>query len=252
VGHLLTGLVDAVGFLTRLPVGAEVHDSSRISRAVPWFPVVGALVGALVAGVYASLLYVLPPLVAAVIAVAAGMLVTGAFHEDGLADLADAFGGGRDRDDRLRILKDPRLGTFGVLAVVVSALVRVGSIAALGQNTGLLVIPSAHALGRAAAVGTMLAFDPVTEGLGASYVRAVRRRQAVIGIVAGVLIAAALMRAWAAIGIVIGTCAAAALGRLASRKIGGINGDVLGAVEQVTEIGVLVLAVAALHHGRLV
>src|SRR5438552_18663446 len=95
----VTGLIDAVTLLTRVPLGAGVHDESRIARAVPWFPIVGALIGAAIAGVYALTLLALPSILAASIATCFGWLVTGAIHEDGLADLADAIGGGRDRGD---------------------------------------------------------------------------------------------------------------------------------------------------------
>lgn len=238
----MRGLLDAVTFLTRVPAGAEVHDDTRLTRAVPWFAIVGAAVGALVAAVYAGLLFVLPPLLCAVVAVGLGVLVTGAFHEDGLADVADAFGGGSDREDRLRILKDPRLGTYGVLALVFSLLVRIVSVAVLSRPQALLAIPAAHALARAAAVGAMAVFPTAGEGLGASYTRTLSRRSAGLGVLAGVAIAAALLLAAVVPAAAVGVVSIAIVGRMAIRKVGGITGDVLGAIEQVTEMGVLVFA----------
>jgi adenosylcobinamide-GDP ribazoletransferase len=241
----INGLIDAVTFLTRVPLRTREQDEASIARAVPWFPVVGALVGLLVAAVYAGVLYLLPSFIAAALAVACGLLVTGAFHEDGLADVADAFGGGRDRDDRLRILKDPRLGTFGVLAVVFAALLRVGAVSAFTRTDALLAIPAAHALSRAASIAAMGAFRPVDEGLGASYTRALTRGRVVIGVIAGAAIASALLRIWVVPAAALGALVVLLLGRLARSRIGGINGDVLGAIQQLTEIGVL-LAVTAL------
>ena len=238
----MTGFIDAVTFLTRVPLRTHDHDDASIARAVPWFPVVGAGVGLVVAGVYVGTLFVLPAFVSATLAIACGLLVTGAFHEDGLGDVADAFGGGRDREDRLRILKDPRLGTFGVLAVALSLLLRVGAVSTLGRTDAVLAIPAAHALSRAASVAAMLGFKPVDDGLGAAYTRALGRGRGVVGVVVGIAIAAGLLRTWALLAVAIGLAAALLIGVLARSKIGGINGDVLGAVQQITEIGVLLLA----------
>ena len=111
----LGDLLGAVSFLTRVPTGTGAVQPAEMARFVPWFPLVGALVGAAVGGLYAGASALLPPLAAAAVAVTAGVAVTGAFHEDGLGDTADAFVGGVDREDTLRILEDPRLGTFGVV-----------------------------------------------------------------------------------------------------------------------------------------
>jgi len=95
------GLLGAVSFLTRVPTGTGAVQPAEMARFVPWFPLVGALVGAAVGGLYAGASALLPPLVAAAVAVTAGVAVTGAFHEDGLGDTADAFVGGGDRVPRL-------------------------------------------------------------------------------------------------------------------------------------------------------
>ena len=122
------GFVAAVQFLTRVPV--RTKRPSDLSAAVVWFPVVGALVGAAVGVVAAVLGEVVPMPVAATVAVLAGVLLTGAFHEDGLADTADAIWGGWTRERRLEILKDPRHGTYGVAALAGSIVVRVVAVGA--------------------------------------------------------------------------------------------------------------------------
>ena len=147
----MKGLLGAVSFLTRVPVGGGIREAGELAGSVPWFPVVGAGVGLAEAGVYAGARMLLPPLVAASLAVVAGILLTGAFHEDGLGDTADAFAGGWDRESTIRILKDPRLGTFGVLAVAAGLLLRVGAVAALAPGAALAALPAAHALSRATA-----------------------------------------------------------------------------------------------------
>jgi adenosylcobinamide-GDP ribazoletransferase len=242
----LGGLLGAVSFLTRVPTGTGPVRPAELARFVPWFPLVGALVGAAVGLVYAAAGALLPPLVAAAVAVTAGVAITGAFHEDGLGDTADAFVGGRDRDDTLRILKDPRLGTFGVVAVAASLLLRVAAVAALPPAAALAALPAAHALSRAAAVGLMAAVPPAADtGLGATYARALGGRQALLGVAAGLVIAAALLGVWALPAGALTAAAALWLGHLARRRIGGVGGDVLGAVQQAGEVLILLVAVAA-------
>jgi adenosylcobinamide-GDP ribazoletransferase len=245
------GLLGAVSFLTRVPVGGGERRPEELAGFVPWFPVVGAGVGLAVAGTYAASRMLLPPLPAATVAVVAGICLTGAFHEDGLGDTADAFAGGWDRDSTVRILKDPRLGTFGVLAVAASLLLRVGAVAALAPGAALAALPAAHALSRAAAVATMTALPAAGEtGLGASYALALPRRRALAGAAAGLAIALALLGVTALWAAAAAAVAAALLGRLAVRRLGGVTGDVLGAVQQLGEILTLLAAVAAAAAGR--
>ena len=183
-------------------------------------------------------------------AVVGGICLTGAFHEDGLGDTADAFGGGWDRDSTVRILKDPRLGTFGVLAVAASLLLRVAAVAALAPAAALAALPAAHALSRAGAVATMTVLPAAAEtGLGAAYVGSLSPRRALAGVAAGLAAALALLGAaavWAAVAVAL---AAWLLGRLAVGRIGGVTGDVLGAIQQLGEILVLLAAVAAVTAG---
>jgi adenosylcobinamide-GDP ribazoletransferase len=246
------GLLGAVSFLTRVPVGTGRRRTEELAGFVPWFPVVGAGVGLVVGGVYAGGRELLAPLPAAAVAVVAGIGLTGAFHEDGLGDTADAFAGGTDRDSTVRILKDPRLGTFGVLAVAASLLLRVAAVATLAPTAALAALPAAHALSRAGAVATMTALPAAADSrLGASYALALSRRRALAGTAAGLAVALALVglpALWAAAA----TAAAAAwLGRLAVRRLGGVTGDVLGAVQQLGEILVLLAAAAAAQSGKL-
>jgi adenosylcobinamide-GDP ribazoletransferase len=243
-------LLGAVSFLTRVPTGTGARRAEELARFVPWFPVVGAGVGLAVAAVYAGAGQVLPPLPAAAVAVVAGVCLTGGFHEDGLGDTADAFAGGWDRESTVRILKDPRLGTFGVLAVAASLLLRVAAVAALAPAAALAALPAAHALSRAGAVATMAALPAAGDtGLGATYVLALSRRRALAGATAGLAAALALLgvaAAWAAAATAL---AAYLLGRLALRRIGGVTGDVLGAIQQLGEILVLLTAAAAVTAG---
>lgn len=202
--------------------------------------------GLVVGGAYALGTAALPPLLAAALAVGLGVLLTGAFHEDGLADTADAFGGGRGREEVLRILKDPRLGTYGVVALVLTATIRVAALAALEPWAALAALPAVHALARGAAVGAIGTFPAATEeGLGAGYARQVSIGRAGPGLVAASLIAGAAVGWWAIPAAFVAAGVGLAVGLMAVRRIGGVTGDVLGAVEQLAEVALLVLSAAA-------
>jgi adenosylcobinamide-GDP ribazoletransferase len=254
--HLI-GLPAAVQFLTRVPV--RLRREPDMATAVPWFPVVGALVGAAVGGTAAGLWHVTSPLVAATVAVLVGVLVTGAFHEDGLADVADAFAGGWTVERRLEILKDPRHGSYGVAALSGSILVRAVALAAIAGPAAILWSAiAAHVLGRGAAVAAM-GVVPVArpEGLGADVARSLPAARSVVGVIAAAILAAGALVArfgfggdvaWPTVAALAATVGATALvALLAHRKIGGLTGDVLGTVEQVTECAVLVVLASRWH-----
>jgi adenosylcobinamide-GDP ribazoletransferase len=247
----VSGLRTAVAFLTRVPVGGGLGD---MPAAVPWFPVAGALIGLAVGGAYAGMVELVPATVAAAVAVLLGVLVTGAFHEDGLADVADAFAGGWTREDRLRILDDPRHGSYGVSALCGSIVVRILALAALGPATGFAAAVAAHALGRTSAVTALTLAPPAkAEGLGATIAgpdgveptaaRAGRGRRW-LGVGVGLAIVTAAIGWWAAPALALALAATAAVVWLAVRKIGGVSGDVLGTVEQVVECTTLIAVTA--------
>lgn len=239
----------AASFLTRVPLGAHGGDASEIGRGVVWFPVVGAAIGACVGLVYVAAMQILPSFVSAVLAVAAGVLLTGAFHEDGLADTADALGGSFDRDGALRIFHDPRHGSYGVLALVLSVVLRITALAGLPALTGLIVMTVAHAVSRAAALGVLGLVPAATdEGLGATYARHAPRSRVITAVAVGV-VATLPFGVWIPFVIGAAVAASALVSRMSIRRIGGITGDVLGAVQQIVEIVTLLVAVAVVHNG---
>ena len=131
----MTGFLAAVQFLTRIPV--RTARAADLAAAVLWFPIVGALVGAAVGGTAAGLGELVPAAVAATVAVLLGVLITGAFHEDGLADTADAFAGGWTVERRLEILRDPRHGSYGVAALCGSIVLRVVAVGVARPGGGV-------------------------------------------------------------------------------------------------------------------
>jgi adenosylcobinamide-GDP ribazoletransferase len=238
------GVLAALQFLTRVPI--RLRREPSLNATVAWFPVAGAIIGAAVGGTAAGLWFVVPPLVAGAVAVTVGLLVTGAFHEDGLGDIADAFGGGWTVERRLEILKDSRHGTYGVAAICASIMVRMVALGSLpgpwAMFTGAV---AAHTMGRVAAVAMAGTMRLATHsGLGADYGRGTTRTRAAVSVTAGIGITALAVGWWAAALAGAALVAVVATGTLARRKIGGISGDVLGATEQVAECLCLVVLTA--------
>jgi adenosylcobinamide-GDP ribazoletransferase len=240
MGSRVKGLAVAAAFLTRIPIPVEVSSDDELGGAVPWFPVVGAGIGAVVGAVaWVGLGVELPPLVAAGVAVAASLLLTGAFHEDGLADTFDGLGSGRSDSEAVEIMRDSRIGAFGAAALTVALLLQAATLAAIPQRELITMMTAAHAASRSLAVIAMLLPAGAHSGLGADYARTAHPVGITIGAAGGLGIAAALLLAdgWIMLPAV-ATGAAVAL--WARHRIGGVTGDVLGAVQQVTMLTILV------------
>lgn len=241
----MTGLYTAVTFLTRVPLDRGAGRPTDMVAAVPWFPVVGVLVGLAELGVFALAIWLTTPFVAAVLAVATAALITGAFHHDGLADMADAFGGGWTREQRLEILKDSRLGTYGVTALTLALALEIAVLSGFDTKTAAAAIVAGHALSRAAAVGVMgLGVTSAAPGLGSQYAANLGGGQVVIGLVVGVAAAVIAFQVWAPVVLAAAALTTAAVVQLARSKIGGVTGDVLGAIQQLSYLATLVVAAA--------
>jgi adenosylcobinamide-GDP ribazoletransferase len=249
-------------FLTRVPVPAwvahEPWNPDWLNHAVRHFPLVGAMVGGAGAAVAVLAMLWWPPLVAAVVAVGATAWLTSAFHEDGLADTADALLGAVSRERALAIMKDSRIGTYGAVALGLSLLLRVLLLAELLRASPLLgaaVCVAAHAAGRTAAVALMAVLPYGGDEAHAKakpLARQVRRRDAAwAAVLGGVLLglpwlaAPALVDAAQVLGAALAlVLLVAVMRRWLRRRLGGYTGDTLGACEQLGEI-VVALAFAA-------
>jgi adenosylcobinamide-GDP ribazoletransferase len=239
----------AVAFLTRLPMPHPKGPMpDNFVRAHRMFPVVGALIGAAVGLIYLALRHVgVPDLAAAALALGAGALLTGALHEDGLADVADGFGGGRDVAAKLEIMRDSRLGTYGALILLVSFAARLSALAAIPDGYVVQSLIAAHALGRGI-LPLMSVNLPYarTDGLARN---AGQPDGATAAIAAGLAVILALLSLSWTNGF-LSACVAGLSGLgmawLAKRQIGGQTGDVLGGAEQVAETAILVLLAARL------
>ena len=244
------GPLAALQFLTRVPI--RLRRAPDMAGMVVWFPVAGAVIGLVVGGAGAGLWHVVPPLVAGAVAVTVGLLVTGAFHEDGLGDIADAFGGGHTVERRLEIMKDSRHGTYGGAAMCASIVVRIVSRGAMPWPAALFAAAvAAHVMARTVAVCLMAAAPLATHrGLGADYGQSTTARRAAIAAAMGMGLTALVVGWWVLPLAVASVAAAAGVGALAVRKIGGISGDVLGATEQVAEcLCLVVVSGLAARHG---
>lgn len=245
------GFLLALAFLTRIPVRLPpAAVGVPLARAVWAFPLVGMIVGAAGGAVYAGAWALgLPPALAALLAVTAQLLLTGALHEDGLADTADGFGGGTSVERKLAIMRDSRIGTYGVCAVALALAFRVGAIAALAHPLAVATLAmAAAALSRAAMAALMVRMSPArSEGLGASAGRP-RAHDGWIAALVGLAIALlpVILTSYAPILVILPAIFAASMvSALAQRQIGGYTGDVLGAAQQAVEIAVLLIFVAA-------
>lgn len=247
LGEWLDDLRIATALLTRVPMphpeGAVPPDIARAQRL---FPIVGALIGIVVGMVDVALLGMgVPALAAAALALGASAALTGALHEDGLADVGDGFGGGRDRAAKLSIMRDSRLGTYGTLVLLVGFATRLAALAALPAAMVVPALVAAHALGRAA-IPVLAANMPFAraDGLGKMAGRPAAAG-ALVAVGLAVVIALLCLPLKAAILALLLTAAgAAAVALLAWRQIGGVTGDVFGAAEQVAETAVLVMLAA--------
>ena len=238
-------------FLTRLPIRwptaapGEPDGMAALARALRCAPLVGALVGAAGATVLALAgMLGLPPLAAAGLALAATFAITGGLHEDGLADVADGFGGGQDTARKLAIMRDSYVGSYGVAAIVLSLLLRAGALTALAAVPGgALALIGAHALGRAAMLPVMRGLAPArADGLGHG---AGRPTRAAVGTALGLGAGVALLTLGplaGLVGLLVGALLTGVVARLAVRQVRGYTGDVLGAVEQTVETAVLLTA----------
>jgi len=241
----MIGLYTAITFLTRVPLDRGRGRPVDMVAAVPWFPVVGLIVGLAEFGVFVLAFELTTPFVAAVLAAAAAALITGAFHLDGLADMADAFGGGWNREQRLEILKDSRLGTYGVTALTLALLLEVAVLSGLGRSAAAAAIIGGHAVSRAAAVAVMgLGETSAAPGLGSRYTADLGRRQVASGVAVGLVAAAVAFRDWSPVVLAAAALVTFLVVRLARSKIGGVTGDVLGAIQQLSYLATLVIAAA--------
>ncbi len=246
--HQVRLFLCAAQFLTRVPTPAlKTFDPEWITRSARYFPLVGQGVGGVCALGLLAANHVWSPAVAALLAIGAGVLITGAFHEDGLADTADGLGGGQTAARRLEIMKDSRIGTYGVCALGLVLALKVAVLGSVSASKAAAMLLAAHGLGRAAAVMAMRLTPYAPSG------EAGKWKPVPQGVRWGEVAVAVLIALWPLVllpplsslgGLVVGAILASFVAWQARRLIGGHTGDVLGAIEQVFELGFLLGAAA--------
>jgi len=246
----------ALQFLTRLPVRLIRFEPAWLNDCVRHFPLVGALVGAVGAAVLVGAVQLWPAWVAALLALAATVALTGGFHEDGLADTFDALGGAVSREKALSIMKDSRIGSYGALALGLSLLLRAALLAVLATRPLMGAIAAlivSHSLARTAAVGVMVSLPyggDVEHAKAKPLALAVAPRNFGIALAWCGLLGLALAAAGVQPLRWVAALAAAAVVALLMRhwlrsRLGGYTGDGLGATEQLAEIAVLLAFTAS-------
>ncbi len=238
-------LFAGIAFLSRIPVpGAATFDAADVGRATLTFPVVGALLGMVLVLLSHALYPALPAMVASFLLLAVGALLTGALHLDGLADMADGFGGGHTKEDVLRIMRDHLIGAYGAVALLLAVGVKASALAALlerGRADEALVV--APALGRWASVflGRFLPYARRSGGLGSAITDHVGWTEWVGATLLALGLALGLL-GWRGGVALAGVAAVSALqGAWCLKKIGGITGDTMGANTEVCEVLVFVV-----------
>ena len=241
--HQLRLVACAVQLLTRLPTPRlEPFDPDWTTRAARYYPLVGQLIGALCAAAFWMGSTAWGGVIPALLAVALGAWITGGFHEDGLADAFDGLGGGRTREERLAIMKDSRIGSYGALALGLVTALRVAALSRLPVLQGALALVAVHGAARAMAVAVMAAL-PYARLAGDAKLPAATRPvgwgEAAFALAWGLWPLAMLGSGLALAGLALAALTTLALARTAQRRLNGYTGDVLGAVEQLAEAALL-------------
>ncbi len=239
--QLLAQFQIAVMMLTRLPAGQLTQKAPSVAMSVWAFPLIGILIGGIGAAFYLGASRVgLSPLIASTLAIAACVLATGALHEDGLADMAYGFGGGHSRERKLEIMRDSRIGSYGVVALILVFLLRVLALSEIANPVVAFV--AVGAFSRALMPVLMRALPSArADGLGHSAGRPSAARVAVSLVLGGLT---TIVLGSAALSVLIGmVLVALTVGFVAKRQVGGQTGDVLGATQLLTEVsGWMILA----------
>ena len=232
-------LLTAVQYFTRIRVPAWVgHAPERLTGAVRYFPAIGLVVGASGAAVMWLAALGLPAPLPAILSTAVTVLMTGAIHEDGLADTCDGLGGGATRERVLEIMKDPRIGVFGAIALILMLLLKIATLSLLPLWTAMAALVAAHAFSRFCAVLVIFAgryVGSADRSRSAPVVERVQMGDVLVAALFG-LPALVLCGPRVVIAIVVALVLVGLLTRLCVQKIGGYTGDTLGATQQVAEI----------------
>jgi adenosylcobinamide-GDP ribazoletransferase len=234
----------ALGFLTTIP--GPFHASLGIEdlgRAAVWFPLVGTLLGGLVALIQIGLSRLFSLQVSAVLSVAAWVYLTGGLHLDGLADSYDGLLNSSTPERRLEIMKDPRLGTFGAVGLILTIALKISALTVLAINFNWLVIPLAASTARWLLLWS--AYQPAARpgGVGAVFKQGIKRLDIVLAAI--IPLGLMILCGWRGlVSLLLGCLTAVGIYRIARVRLGGITGDILGFMVETVEAVILLVFVA--------
>lgn len=252
--HQLRLFFIALQFFTRLPIPRWVgFEQQWLHHASRYFPLVGVVVGAVAAAVYAAAAQLWPAPVAVLLSTAASIYLTGAFHEDGFADMCDGFGGGMTRERVMEIMKDSRIGTYGAVGAGLLIALKCTLLAQLPLAGAVAALMVAHPLSRLAASALIWKLQYARdEGKAKPLAQDMSGAEFAIASVGALLplvvVGAIGTLPWLRLAACVGAAALAAvwLGAKCVRRIGGYTGDCLGAVQQLSEVAIYLCVLAAL------
>jgi adenosylcobinamide-GDP ribazoletransferase len=255
--HQLRLFFTALQFFTRLPIPAWTgFEQSWLNHASRYFPLVGLVVAAIAAAVYALAALVFPAPVAVLLSTAAGIYATGAFHEDGFADMCDGFGGGMTAERVLEIMRDSRIGAYGAIGIGTMLALKAVTLSLMPAPAAIAALFVAHPLSRLMATTLMWRLEYArAEGKAKPLAQKMSNLEFAIAAATAalpLLLAGALgYLAWSALGagVLAAACATVWLARKYVRHIGGYTGDCLGAVQQLAEVVFYLSVLASFGHG---
>ncbi len=257
--HQLRLFFTALQFFTRLPIPAWVgFDPAWLNQASRYFPLVGVVVAAITAGVYALTAWFLPAPVAVLLSTAAGIYATGAFHEDGFADMCDGFGGGMTPERVLEIMKDSRIGAYGAIGIICLLATKCTTLSMLPPLEAIAALFVAHPLSRLMATSLIWRLDYArAEGKAKPLAQKMSTAEFALAVATAAIPALAMIACgwltWTtlATGIIIAAIATTWLACKFVRRIAGYTGDCLGAVQQLSEVVFYLCVLASMRHGAL-
>ncbi|MGJ8516746.1 adenosylcobinamide-GDP ribazoletransferase [Carnimonas bestiolae] len=239
----------ALAFLTRIPVSLNAPSNTDLQHSRRYFSLIGAVIGSFCVLFYTVISIWFPAILAAPLTIALMLVITGGLHEDGLADTLDAMGGGSTPEQRLAIMKDSRIGSFGALALIASLLIKTAAVVALDQHPGLLIgaLIAAGAISRAAAVimMTLLPYARLHDSKVVTLSDSPQATELWLNILVAVAISVVALGGWATIVSLVAIALVVwLLRRWFWRHLGGFTGDCLGAVQVMVELVVYLVVIA--------
>ena len=233
-------LLTALGFFTRIPIPHDIAFSQEnLNRCNRYLPIIGFIVGGIGAAVYYSASFLFPHSIAVLLSMGATILATGAFHEDGFADVCDAFGGGWTKEKILIIMKDSRVGAYGAIGILLLLLVKFQALNVLSNWQVLAALITGHMISRSMAAWTMYSLEYVREdetSKSKPIAKALRTKDLILAISVALLPVLLFQDGFVFLIILPAFIAKWLLERYFMKWIGGYTGDCLGTIQQVTEV----------------